>query len=77
MGRRKRSGGASPAEAASSVAIAVGVEEGEREEGEERSRMEMETEECSMDCDKTSADYYFDSYSHFGTYLSIYLCFIM
>ncbi|KAJ4749176.1 Protein arginine N-methyltransferase 1.1 [Rhynchospora pubera] len=59
MGRRRKSGGASPAE-------------GE----EESSQTKMETEEeeevigigSGSSDDKTSADYYFDSYSHFGKF---------
>lgn len=64
MGRRKRGGGASPSE------------------GEQSSpnKMLMEMDESSMDCEieKTSADYYFDSYSHFGIHeVSIHLQFLV
>ncbi|KAJ1704760.1 hypothetical protein LUZ63_004539 [Rhynchospora breviuscula] len=57
MGRRRKSGGASPAE-------------GEEENSQTKMETEEEEEEDviggSCSDDKTSADYYFDSYSHFG-----------
>ncbi|KAJ4756988.1 Protein arginine N-methyltransferase 1.1 [Rhynchospora pubera] len=55
MGRRRKSGGASPAE-------------GEEESSQTKMETEEEEEEevIRSGDDKTSADYYFDSYSHFG-----------